>query len=950
MNQQPSYRPRVLPAPTGQPALRSWNQQNYQQWPLVKVRLSNIPSRFGTVQSLHPILSKYGTVTRIEVARPGCAFVIFQPAPKVPFWEFGIDEFGSKKVHIELLKADRAKTIQSPVRLGVFYPEIISVIADEIGFGMQQTEHSVINQALVLGRKTGWTRSDIRLPAPAPYIRDVTIVLNLPREFLDVFFPLDINGITMQHRLTVRLTHVPKKIFRISRPQSGCTIILPLDCPPKFCRKVTTALFDNDQHWSDMKQWERITDAANAFDNDPNAPVRFRKERCIIDLGRWTCYAITISQQVIESPHFRKFCEALQDWNIEMVTIANDKFKIEKKQQCDIWKYLDPSKSFNNLDVMVHTLSYPVRYQLEVCLSRGIINEYNITEEFLKKLGGMREVDAQDMLERAAEHKKLFQNVMDILDLASTRPQKSLPRHCFRARSCHVTPTTIVFQSPTVEVSNRVIREYHDYGDRFLRVRFGDEVNIGQLYASSEIRQEQLYNRVKHVFEKGIIIGDCKFEFLAFGNSQFREHSAYFFASVPELTVADIRSRLGDFTEIRNPAKYGARLGQNFSTTRAIRQRVEVKDKLDDINHNGYCFTDGVGKISPVLCTLIASELKIFPVPSLLQFRLGGCKGVLAQWSDVRGLELHIRPSQYKFAAIHNGLEVIRTSQFVGASLNRQIIVILAALGVPFEVFITMETNLLMELAKAMIDEKTAMDVLQKNVDFNHSSITISEMIRSGFMASREPFVMALLQLWKTWMMKYLKEKAKLPVAKGAHLLGTADELGVLRGWYKTDKPNDLPEIFLKIDPDQSGVYTVVEGVCILARNPSLHPGDIRVVRAVNQPKLRHLRNVIVLPTTGDRDLGSMCSGGDLDGDDYLVIWDPDLIPKEWNHPAMEFPAIKPAPLDRDVEIEDMTDFFVQYMKNDQLPAIARAHLCFADQLIDGVKSDKCKFLPLKLF
>ena len=37
----------------------------------------------------------------------------------------------------------------------------------------------------------------------------------------------------------------------------------------------------------------------------------------------------------------------------------------------------------------------------------------------------------------------------------------------------------------------------------------------------------------------------------------------------------------------------------------------------------------------------------------------------------------------------------------------------------------------------------------------------------------------------------------------------------------------------------------------------------------------------MVLPQTGDRDVASMCSEGDLDGDDILVIWYYDLLPSD---------------------------------------------------------------------
>ena len=178
------------------------------------------------------------------------------------------------------------------------------------------------------------------------------------------------------------------------------------------------------------------------------------------------------------------------------------------------------------------------------------------------------------------------------------------------------------------------------------------------------------------------------------------------------------------------------------------------------------------------------------------------------------------------------------------------------------------------------------------------------------------------------------------------------DETKVLKGHFnelqpKSDNPtNDelfqsLPEVFVQISNGADNKSEVMTGYMILARNPSLHPGDIRIVRGVDRPGLRHLKDVIVLPMTGDRDVSSMCSGGDLDGDDYLVIWDRQLLPDKWNHEPMDFTPDPPAEVDS-VSIDDITSFFVTYMMNDSLGSIATAHCALADSSPDGVKNPKC--------
>lgn len=410
---------------------------------------------------------------------------------------------------------------------------------------------------------------------------------------------------------------------------------------------------------------------------------------------------------------------------------------------------------------------------------------------------------------------------------------------------------------------------------------------------------------------------------------------------------------MGNFSHISVVAKYAARLGQCFSTTRAIHglSKPDIV-KIPDTERNGYSFTDGVGKISPFLAQMITAELGLrFKVaPSAFQFRLGGCKGVLVVSPDAKDKEVHIRKSQQKFTATYNGLEIIRWSRFSCATLNRQTITILSALGVADEVFVHMLSDQLANYQAAMSDHAVAQSLLSKYIDDNHMTINIATMIQNGFMAQREPFVISLLHLWRAWSIKLLKEKAKIIVENGAFLLGCVDETSTLRGFTKpkvaAGQPyteDELPQIFVQVpSKTDANQYNVIEGICLVGRNPSLHPGDLRVVQAVNVPALHHLRDVVVFPQTGERDVPSMCSGGDLDGDDFFIIWDKQLQPPEWNCDPMDYAGPTPKSQNRPVRVTDLMKFFVRFMKNDSLPAIAHAHLAQADWLSNSVKDPKC--------
>ena len=314
----------------------------------------------------------------------------------------------------------------------------------------------------------------------------------------------------------------------------------------------------------------------------------------------------------------------------------------------DVWDYLDPNKAAHPSDLhqmqddLTH-LDFEVRYQLEVCISLHRLNEYNMKLDFFQELSKMDIKSALGLLENVADSKKMYHDPMTIFDtveLKGTRERK-VPHGCVLMHAVTITPTTIRITTPTAEVSNRVIRDYSHVEDRFLRVKFEDEDYIGRFWSASiHDNQEEVYRRIERALKQGIYIAGRHYDFLAHGNSQFREHGGYFFAGTPEKNADQIRSSLGSFDKINIVAKYAARIGQCFSTTRSIRQLPRSLKQLyiNDVYgwHEGkkYCFTDGVGKLSPFVAQLIADEFRINcssgDYPSVFQFRMGGYKGVLA--------------------------------------------------------------------------------------------------------------------------------------------------------------------------------------------------------------------------------------------------------------------------------------------------------------------------------
>lgn len=69
------------------------------------------------------------------------------------------------------------------------------------------------------------------------------------------------------------------------------------------------------------------------------------------------------------------------------------------------------------------------------------------------------------------------------------------------------------------------------------------------------------------------------------------------------------------------------------------------------------------------------------------------------------------------------------------------------------------------------------------------------------------------------------------------------------------------------IPGDEMRPFEVITGPVLIAKHPVVHPGDVRMLLAVDIPELRDHRNVLLLSQHGMRPEADKMAGSDLDGD-----------------------------------------------------------------------------------
>ncbi|KAL1551144.1 RNA-directed RNA polymerase [Salvia divinorum] len=489
-----------------------------------------------------------------------------------------------------------------------------------------------------------------------------------------------------------------------------------------------------------------------------------------------------------------------------------------------------------------------------------------------------------------------------------------------------VTPTKVYFHGPEVNVSNRLLRNFHDHIDNFLRVSFVEE-DWSKMYAfdlsprgagGDENTRTKLYSRILSTLRNGITIGSKKFEFLAFSSSQLRENSLWMFAPTDNLNADDIRRGMGDFSSIRNVAKYAARLGQSFGSsteTLSVTQNELTKSLMSRLSN----------------------------IPSAFQIRYGGYKGVVAIDPN-SSVKMSLRPSMLKYQSDDTKLNVLGWSKYQPCFLNRQIITLLSTLGVADHVFEKKQSEAVAQLNDILVDPFKALEALDL-MSLGENTYILKEMLKCGYKPDEEPFLAMMLQTIRSSQLLDLRIKSRIFIRQGRNMMGCLDETGTLEyGQVFVQFSGAGQRRFYEESIDEHTStdhnYIVKEKVAV-AKNPCLHPGDLRVLQAIDVPALHHMVNCIVFPQKGMRPHPNECSGSDLDGDIYFVCWDPDMIPSEQFSP-MDYDPAPATHLDHEVTIEEVQEYFTNYILNESLGMIANAHIVFADKEPSMASSSPC--------
>lgn len=361
----------------------------------------------------------------------------------------------------------------------------------------------------------------------------------------------------------------------------------------------------------------------------------------------------------------------------------------------------------------------------------------------------------------------------------------------------------------------------------------------------------------------------------------------------------------------------------------------EKKRRSNPSKSKAPVMNDGCARISRRAARGVADCLGLDNVPCVFQGRIGGAKGMwMIDAQDEtpskkgRNYWIEITDSQLKFQGhARDDLcpEPARVTFEVNAwakrlsssSLNFQLLPILVDRGVPPHVFGTLlDQDLTARVGELEVAMDSGLALRKWNQEVNpitkeraryggiemqgglplSTAERINWFTEHGFEAKTCRFLKdQLFQAIKTYCLR-LESKMNIGLGQSTYAYMIADPLAIL-------EENEIHLGFSSVfhDPKSGFDQSMLHNMDVLvARSPAHLPSDVQKVRAVFKPELMMYRDVIVFPSKGSVSLASMLSGGDYDGDQAWVCWDPDIVQPFRNADVPPFPELESYGIEKD--------------------------------------------------
>ena len=554
-----------------------------------------------------------------------------------------------------------------------------------------------------------------------------------------------------------------------------------------------------------------------------------------------------------------------------------------------------------------------------------------------------------------------------------------------KTKSITITPSKIIYNITTQSTSNHFQRKLKVYNDNIIKFTIVDEDN--NCFSISDInKSNKLLLFIKSVLKDGVILGSCQYNYIGSSNSQMKNLGGWMvnlegiriykdeyltsikndfklnkiFNSGKEIYFSrqifencdEIINMFGDFSKELNIFKHASRKGMIFSDSKYVTD-VNIYNvlPLEDEKIGEYIITDGIGKISSDLMELAAKKwginnLNQKPI-SAIQIRFMGCKGVFAVDPFLQENTVHYRESQKKFESDDTALNICSVANYKEACLNRQFIILLSSLGVKDEIFEKIEDGIIKKYNELLVDPYKAMNC-DKSLYYEFKSILLRfvPVFEDLFKKEKkvnlidEPLISQFLNIFVYSKLINIKYNGKLNDKRCVCLMGVLDETNTL-------KENEV-YVHLVHSTEYSRINKVLNQKITVYRSPSLYPGDIKILTAVNKPELSHMINVIVFSKKGKRPTFNKLSGGDLDGDRYFILFNDYITTniKDTNCSPLEDPkySIKSNnnQINKKITIDDTINCMITSVQNDLVGLICDNHMALADNSDLKAKDPRC--------